>query len=255
MAKSREEEPRIGFLYPGHAAEDDYPRLAKSMRPTVKAEVVHTSIGEDAHRVDALRDMGGKPRLLEGARTLADHNVSSVVWSSTSASFVFGWEGAREQISLLEGVMEIPASTTAFGFISAALAIGARKVAVVATYPDDIARLFEEFLNVADIEVLRVSSHGIVTATEVGTLGRDRVMEMVKTNDVADAEALLVPDTALHTVACLDDLENAVGKPVLTANQVTFWEALRLARVLQPQEGLGSLFRTQLTDSDSSLGI
>ena len=249
------ENPKIGFLYPGYAAEDDYPRLAKSVRPMVKAEVVHTSIGEDAHRVDALRDMGGKPRLLEGASMLADRGISSAVWSSTSASFVFGWEGAKEQIAILEDALGVPASTTAFGFIAAVFAIGARKVAVVATYPDDIARRFEDFLNVADIEVRGINSHGIVTAAEVGTLDRGRVMEMVMMNDDAGADALLVPDTALHSAAWIEELEAGVGKPVLTANQVTFWEALRLARVFQPQEGLGSLFRTQITDSESSLRI
>jgi maleate cis-trans isomerase len=35
-----------------------------------------------------------------------------------------------------------------------------------------------------------------------------------------------------------------VGKPVLTANQVTVWAGLRLAGVFRPQGGLGRLFRT-----------
>ena len=68
---------------------------------------------------------------------------------------------------------------------------------------------------------------------------------MVEQNDNPDAEAILVPDTALHTVAWLEQLEAAVGKPVLTANQVTFWEALRLAGRLQPQAELGPLSRSQ----------
>jgi maleate cis-trans isomerase len=48
----------------------------------------------------------------------------------------------------------------------------------------------------------------------------------------------------LHTAAWLDSLENLVGKTVLTANQVTMWEALRLAGAPAVQPGLGSLFRT-----------
>ena len=52
-----------------------------------------------------------------------------------------------------------------------------------------------------------------------------------------------MPDTALHTVAFLDELEAAVGKTVLTANQVTVWEAMRLAGRVTPQQGLGRLFR------------
>jgi maleate cis-trans isomerase len=236
---------RLGFLYPGHAAEDDYPRLAALVRPSVEAEVVHTSFEEDAHRVDALQEMGSISRLLEGARVLVHRNVGAAMWSSTSASFVFGWEAAKDQVAALEEALGVPASTTAFAFVAAATAIGAQRVAVVATYPDEIARRFEEFLRIGDIEVCHISSEGIVTAAEVGTLRKHEVLEMAIKNDHGDAGAILIPDTALHTATWLEDLEVAVGKPVLTANQVTFWEALRLIGRLRPQEGLGTLFRSR----------
>ena len=72
-------------------------------------------------------------------------------------------------------------------------------------------------------------SHGIVTAAEVGTLAPGRVVEMACAADHPAAEAVLIPDTAMHTLFILDDLEQAVGKPVLTANQVTVWKGLDLA--------------------------
>ncbi|MFW5825709.1 MAG: maleate cis-trans isomerase, partial [Marinobacter sp.] len=93
------------------------------------------------------------------------------------------------------------------------------------------------------VEVVHMTSHGIVTAAEVGTLGREAVLRFATDNDHPDAEALLIPDTALHSAAWLDDLEAAAGKPVLTANQVSFWEGLRLCGRLAPQSGLGALFR------------
>lgn len=245
MRQAGANSPGVGFLYPGYAAEDDFPRLATAVQPPVRAEVVHTTIGEDAHRVDALRDMGGISRLREGALALAGHGVSSAVWSSTSASFVFGWEGAKKQAATLVEELGVPASTTALAFVTALGAIGASRVAVVATYPEDIANLFRQFLNHGGIEVLQIKSQGIMTATEVGTLGRDEVLEMVAGNDHEEAEALLVPDTALHTAAWIEDIEGTIGKPVLTANQVTFWEALRLAGHLRLQDGLGTLFRAR----------
>jgi maleate cis-trans isomerase len=61
--------------------------------------------------------------------------------------------------------------------------------------------------------------------------------------DVPEAEAVLVPDTAMHTLTCIDALEKALAKPVLTANQVTVWEGLRLAGASRPLPGLGALFR------------
>lgn len=41
--------------------------------------------------------------------------------------------------------------------------------------------------------------------------------------------------------AVLDELAGGLGTPVLTANQVTFWHALRLAGQPPPATGLGVL--------------
>jgi maleate cis-trans isomerase len=69
------------------------------------------------------------------------------------------------------------------------------------------------------------------------------VIDMVRAADLPEADAVLVPDTAMHTLGIVDDLEAAVGKPVLTANQVTVWEGLRLVDRQQRVDGLGRLFR------------
>ncbi len=95
MVQRETKQIRLGFLYPGHAAEDDYPLLATNAGQEIIVHVVHTSQDEDAHRVDALLDLGSLSRLLEGAKILRDQVVDAVVWACTSGSFVFGWEGAR----------------------------------------------------------------------------------------------------------------------------------------------------------------
>jgi len=235
----------VGVLYPGYAAEDDYPLAEKLLGPDVALPVVHTSVGEDAHRVDALLDLGGADRLAEGAQRLRPLGVDAVVWACTSGSFVFGWEGARQQVDALGRALGVPASSTSFGFINAAKALGVARVAVAATYPEDVTRHFVGFLGRGDVEVVRLSSQGIPTAVEAGALGRWEVLDLAAGNDHPDADAVLLPDTALHTVAWLQELEERLGKPVLTANQVSVWEGLRIARHTEPPEppaGLGTLF-------------
>lgn len=235
----------LGFLYPGYAAEDDYPLLAERFGPLLEAALVHTSFDKDAHTVEALSEMGSLPRLLEGAAALAERPPKAVLWSSTSASFVLGREGAESQAAAIRDVLGVPASTTALAFLAALRTLQIQRVAIAATYPEDIAGLFIEFLATDDIETLRVGSQGIVTAAEVGTLGENEVLALAAGNDHPEAEAILIPDTALHTAAWLEKLEEAAGKPVLTANQVTFWEAARLAGGLQPRAGLGTLLRNR----------
>ncbi|TDC98852.1 maleate cis-trans isomerase [Saccharopolyspora terrae] len=231
-----------GILYPGYSAEDDYPTLEGLLGDDVRLPLVHTLMREDAHRVDALLDVGSEQVLADGARALGE--VDSVLWACTSGSFVFGWSGARDQVEKLQAVTGKPTSSTSFAFVHAAALLGLRRVAVAATYPADVAEHFVEFLRAGDLEVVRLSSRGIVTAAEVGTLGREEVLSFAAANDDDQAEALLMPDTALHTAAWLKDIEQRLGKPVLTANQVSAWEALRLAGAGTSREGLGTLFRT-----------
>jgi maleate cis-trans isomerase len=243
---------RIGFLYPDFSAEDDYPRLAARLRPAVEAVVVHTSIGEDAHRVDALLDTGAPWRLREGAAKLAAAGVRSAVWACTSGSFVYGLAGARDQARGVADATGVPASSTSLAFVAACQALGITRVAIAATYPDEIAALFEALLGDAGIGTVRREALGIITGVEVGTVDRDRVIAHAVASDAPSATAVLMPDTALHTVDLLEALETAVGKPVLTANQVTVWEGLRLAGLLRPQDGLGTLFRAPVPSSAPS---
>ncbi len=66
MMQRETKQIRLGFLYPGYAAEDDYPLLAMNAGQEIIVHVVHTSQDEDAHRVDArhvpaaVSSMGGK---------------------------------------------------------------------------------------------------------------------------------------------------------------------------------------------------
>ncbi|KUG54513.1 maleate cis-trans isomerase [Serinicoccus chungangensis] len=236
----------IGILYPGHSAEDDYPWVEGVLREAgyaVRLPVAHTSVGEDAHRVDALLDLGGAARLAEGADRLTRSTpCDALVWACTSGSFVFGWEGAHEQVGGLAARTGLPTTSTSLAFVRAAHRLGLTRVAVAASYPHDVASAFVTFLGRAGIEVTALGSHDILTAAEVGTLGREQVLALADGVDRTGAQAVLVPDTALHTLPWLADLEAHLGTVVLTANQVSLHDGLALLGEVPAVPGLGRLF-------------
>ncbi|MEV5355612.1 decarboxylase [Streptomyces sp. NPDC052693] len=230
----------LGFLYPGHSAEDDYPRIEQLLGSDIRVDLVHTEIGEDAHRVEALLETGSAGRLATRVQELRHAGAEAVVWAG--GSFVHGWDGAQEQVRTLAVAAGMPASSTSFAFVHAVRELGVRRVAIGATYPEEVAQLFAQFLRSDGVDIVSVTSSGARTAAEVGAWGEPELFALARDSDHPDAEALLLPDTALHTAAHIPALEKELGKPVLTANQVTVWEALRLAdrRVNAPE--LGALF-------------
>ncbi|WP_025272515.1 maleate cis-trans isomerase family protein [Haloglycomyces albus] len=238
----------IGMVYPDHAAEDDYPFAERLFGSDVRLPVAHI-YGTDLHAVPELLDLGAPQRLAEGARQLVEHDPDVVMWACTSGSFVYGWQGAGDQVAgLSDAAGGLPASSTSFAFVHAARALGVRTVAVAASYPADVAALFVDFLAAGGIEVAAMSSHDVDTAAEVGRMTPEAVTALANGCDRPEVDALLVPDTAMRTLALVNTMEERIGKPVLTANQVTVWEGLRLAGSPLTSDSLGSLFRISPND-------
>lgn len=240
---SRRRVPVVGILYPGHSAEDDYPRAERLLGASVSLPVVHTTMGIDTHEIEALIDTGSPERLREAASRLAPMVPDAAMWACTSGSFVYGLEGARNQAQAVEEQLGVAVSSTSLAFAAALHELGLERVAIGATYPDELADLFRVFLDDAGIRVVSMGTLGIMQASEGGTLHRDQVLDLAINNRHPDAQAILLPDTALHTMAWLADLQSVAGSPVLTANQVTIWQGLRLvghpSGILDPMRAFG----------------
>ncbi|MER8084417.1 decarboxylase [Streptomyces sp. NPDC094048] len=231
----------LGFLYPGHFAEDDFPRT-EILLDAVRLVVNHTDVDEDDYGTDTLMRTGTPERLAAGVAELQRAGVESVVWVSSSGSFLYGWEGAHEQTAALARAAGVPASSTSFAFVHAVRELDAARVAVAATYPEPVAALFAAFLHSAGIEVTATRAAGLASAAEAAAWDLDEVKDLVMAADRPEADVMLLPDTALHTVAHVTELERLLGKPVLTGNQVSVREGLRLAdrRAWSPR--LGRIF-------------
>ena len=234
--------PTVTLLYPGHAAEDDYPLAETALGGAIRLPVIITEIESDDHTVAAMRAVGTDVPLREGANRALAHEPDALIWACTSGSFLYGWDGAHEQVARVADQVGLPVSSTSLAFAAACQELRVTSVSVAATYPAPVADGFTAFLADAGVTVVSSSAHDIHTATEAGTVDGDNLFEMVRAADSPQTQAILVPDTALHTIGWIADLEREIGKPVLTANQVTVWQATRLAGVDATAHGLGMLF-------------
>lgn len=230
------------MLYPGHSAEDDYDVLARAL-PGTHLPVVHTWEGPTAHDVAALRELGAREQLLPAAQEARKHDPGAVVWACTSGSFVYGVDGVVEQARWVEEGAGVPGSSTSLSFVEALRHLGATRVSVAATYPADVTAHLTALLEANGVAVLAQTSGDVPSGEDAGRLGPDEVTELVLGGGHPDdADVVLVPDTALHTAALLTALEEQLGRPVLTANQVSAWHGLRLAGWRGTATGLGRLF-------------
>ena len=231
----------VAILYPGHSAEDEFPAL-EELIPNTSFPVIHTWEGSTDHDVEALLTLGSRANLVPSAEKARSLSPDAAMWACTSGSFVYGSEGCREQAGWIQEAAGVPSSSTSLAFVQAVHHLGLSRVAVAATYPEDVASHFARLLEQDGITVTALSTYDVPSGEDAGLLYEEWVLETARAADLTGAECLLIPDTALHTVAALPRLEEILGVPVLTANQVTAWQGLRLAGHPARAEGLGTLF-------------
>ena len=80
--------------------------------------------------------------------------------------------------------------------------------------------------------------HGL----DINLVPLDKVYRLARQVDRSEADGIYVACTSFRTLEIIGALEQDVGKPVVSANQATMWEALRLAGVKACRPGLGRLF-------------
>lgn len=137
----------------------------------------------------------------------------------------------------------VPATSTSLAFLPALAALGVTRVAIASIYHGEVSDALRAFLATAAVETVGLTQLDHAGLGDFATWGRAELLDVVARANVAQADAIVIPETALHTIAWVDALEASAGKPVLTSNQVTVWHALRLAGRYAPHDGLGSLFR------------
>lgn len=178
------------------------------------------------------------PVTIEMAAALSDHETVSratrdvlapeplaVAFACASGSFVHGAEGER---MLAQSILSAgaPAATTTSGALVESLALlDIRRVAVVTPYIDSVTERLLSFLGEHGVET--VSSVGLGLLNHIWKVGYSEVVAAVSAVDRPEAEAVFISCTNVPTYDIIAPLERMLGKPVLTANQVTICSALR----------------------------
>lgn len=195
----------------------------------------------------ALEEMVDSDRLEQATSELTDAGVSVVAFACTTGSLVKGVGFDRELVARMEQAAPVRATTTSTALLAALAALGVTRVAVATPYVDELNELEVDFLAAHGFEVVGLRGLGIDSDPEIGRVPYRRTWELAQAADDPAAEAVFISCTGLPTLALLADLENELGKPVISSNAVTLWHALSLAGIAPSGVGRGSLLDGRTT--------
>ena len=147
-------------------------------------------------------------------------------YACTSGSFVGGPLAEQALVEAMLAAGSPLALTTSGALLSALRYLGYTRVATATPYTADLTVGLTAFLGESGIEVTAAAGLGLTS--DIWTVPHDVTAQLVRETDTHDAQAVFISCTNLPTYDVIADLEHELGKPVLTANQVTMWHSLSL---------------------------
>jgi len=187
--------------------------------------------------------------IADAVRELIAADPLVMAYACTSGSFVrgVGGEAHIRQVMIEAGARD--AVTTSGALLDALVALDATRVAVGTPYDEQVTAKLGDFLVESGIDVVSIACFGL--HGDVDRVTSESIRRLTMAADSAAADVVFLSCTNLATFDATADLERAVDKPVLSANQVTMWSVLRAVDRMPDIDH--QLFRRTVGSADASL--
>jgi len=232
---------RIGGLLPADGDTDE--ELRRFLPAGASLHLTRVPVKAGDFTLDDVIAMADDPKLQEAAEVLCTIELDSLVYLCTSGSFVRGAGYDEVMANRLRQAAGVPATTTSTAMLVALRALSVNSVAILAPYAEEVTDRLVSFLQDNSFRVLASSAMGLNSGASIRGVSEEEVYRRVREADHPQAEAVFISCTGMITAGILDALEHDLGKPVLSANQVSMWHSLLLAGVRSPMNGLGRLYQ------------
>lgn len=174
------------------------------------------------------------------SRIQPDVRPEVISYHCTSGSIVIGEERVFEEIK--KGAPWAVPMTMVTGVVDALREIDAQKIVVGTPYLDEINTAEAEFLLAKGFDILDIQGLNLSTGLEFGRVTPAFWKKFAIEIDQPDADAVFLSCGGIRALEVVDEIEQAIGKPVITSNQAQFWSCLRRAGIRDEISGFGQLF-------------
>lgn len=158
------------------------------------------------------------------ARLLRTVHVEFVILAQTNVSFFApGYDAAVKQ--RIHAACGAPAATAGELTAQAVKSLGARRIALISPYSDELNELGRRYYKAEhDLDVVAVETYGQPpTSDAVNAIKPEVATAALERADRSEVDAFILAGGALPTLHLIAKWERRFGKPVVTTNQVTMW--------------------------------
>ncbi|MFV2031103.1 MAG: Asp/Glu racemase [Gammaproteobacteria bacterium] len=175
------------------------------------------------------------------AGILPDIQLDAMIYGCTSGTVANGAEKIEQLIH--KSCPGVPVTNPASAALAAFAHFGAQRISILTPYTEpvnlEMARYFEQ----RGIEVINIVGLGYENDMDMTGIPPQAIAEAAKTVCDANAELLFISCTAIRAAAVIEEIEQAITRPVVSSNQALVWHSLKLIGCPHSVRGYGSLFQ------------
>ena len=176
------------------------------------------------------------------SKLLGTARVEIIALIQTSACLFADDYDATTCARITEASGGIPAITSAIAIGEAMRALGARHVALVSPYSEEVnVRARDYFETKHGLRIAALEGFAAKDSYMIGKLGPENARDAFRRIDRPEIEAFIVPGGNFPTMRSIPEWEREFNKPVVTTNQACVWAVLSRLGSKDRLPGLGRL--------------
>jgi arylmalonate decarboxylase len=182
-------------------------------------------------------------RIPAAAEQLAAAGADAIELTGTSLTFYKGEAFNRQLREIVSRASGLPTTTMSNGVIDALKAVGARRVAALTAYNEDVNARLRAFLVEHGMEPVAITGLGIEAMADVEKVTQDDLIAggVRVWKSAPKADTLLVSCGGFRTLEIIAPLEAQIGAPVISSMPHGLWAGARLVGLSGSAPGFGTL--------------
>ncbi len=197
-----------------------------------------------------VRAFADPPEVDDAAEMLAMAPLHAIVFGFTSSSYVRGAADDAVLKSRLEArTRGIPVIVPCAAAVTALAALAVTRVALISPpwFSAEMDQQGVRYFQSQGFEVVYSGPAGLPSDQQ--SIQPEELYNWVRSHVPPNAESVFIGGNGFRAIGVIKALEDSLDRPVLTANQVAFWCALRRSGTRVPVTSYGRIFELGLAPS------